>query len=92
MIRSAEDFGKLVKLARKGLGWTQRELAARSGTGERFIVDLEGGKPSCQLDRALLVARTVGLELGDLREARSIAPQTGTDDDLAFLPSFGSDT
>ncbi|HLP66463.1 MAG TPA: transcriptional regulator, partial [Rhizobium sp.] len=40
MIRSAKDFGKLVKLARKGLGWTQRELAARSGTGERFIVDL----------------------------------------------------
>ncbi len=91
MIRSAKDFGKLVKLARKGLGWTQRELAARSGTGERFIVDLEAGKPNCQLERALLVARTVGLELGDLGEARSIAQQTGTDDDLSFLPSFGSD-
>jgi HTH-type transcriptional regulator/antitoxin HipB len=89
MIRSAKDFGTLVRLGRKRLGWTQAELAARSGTGERFIVELEAGKPSCQLEKALIVARTVGLELGDIRQARPEPSSTALDDDLGFLPTFG---
>ena len=43
MIRSAAEFGVLVRERRKTLGWTQIQLAARCGTGERFIVDLENG-------------------------------------------------
>lgn len=89
MIRSAKDFGALIRFRRKGLGWTQTELAARSGTGERFIVELEAGKPSCQLEKALIVARSVGLELGDLKPARLAAAPADSDDDLGFLPSFG---
>ena len=87
MFRSARDFGAAVREIRKGLGWTQTDLAARSGTGERFIVELESGKPSCQLEKALIVARTVGIELGDLRTAQ--VPPTTPDDDLGFLPTFG---
>lgn len=87
MIRTARDFGALIRERRKGLGWTQTELASHSGTGERFIVELESGKPSCQLEKALIVARTVGLEIGDLK---SIPPSSADDgDDLDFLPTFG---
>ena len=87
MFRSARDFGAAVREKRKGLGWTQTELAARSGTGERFIVELESGKPSCQLEKALIVARTVGMQIGDLKTA-PVTP-TALDDDLGFLPTFG---
>lgn len=87
MIRTARDFGALIRERRKGLGWTQIELASRSGTGERFIVELESGKPSCQLDKALIVARTVGLEIGDLKSA--VSAPTGDENDLGFLPTFG---
>jgi y4mF family transcriptional regulator len=87
MFKSAHDFGTAVRQKRKSLGWTQIELATRSGTGERFIVELESGKPSCQLEKALIVARTVGLEIGDLKTAQpSLA---AADDDLGFLPNFG---
>ncbi|KAB0454375.1 MULTISPECIES: helix-turn-helix domain-containing protein [Agrobacterium] len=89
MFRSARDFGAAIRERRKALGWTQTGLAARSGTGERFIVELESGKPSCQLEKALIVARTVGIEIGDLRTVRA-APST-LDDDLSFLPTFGAD-
>jgi y4mF family transcriptional regulator len=89
MFRSARDFGAAIRERRKALGWTQTELAARSGTGERFIVELESGKPSCQLEKALIVARTVGIETGDLRTVQT-APST-PDDDLSFLPTFGAD-
>lgn len=88
MIRSAREFGALIKEKRKALGWTQTELATRSGTGERFIVELESGKPSCQLEKALIVARTVGLELGDLKSAPP-SPILLEEDELGFLPTFG---
>jgi len=87
MFKSARDFGGAIREKRKALGWTQTELAARSGTGERFIVELESGKPSCQLEKSLIVARTVGIEIGDLRTAVAGAPTLS--DDLDFLPTFG---
>lgn len=89
MIRSAQDFGAAVRAKRKALGWTQTELAARSGTGERFVVELEAGKPSCQLEKALIVARTVGIEIGDLR-AKPPTSKYPDEDDLGFLPTFGA--
>ncbi|MQB45088.1 helix-turn-helix transcriptional regulator [Rhizobium sp. ICMP 5592] len=91
MIRSARDFGTLIKDKRKALGWTQAELATRSGTGERFIVELEAGKPNCQLEKALIVARTAGCEIADLKSA-SPQPPRQEDDELGFLPTFGDGT
>ncbi len=87
MFRSARDFGVAVRGKRKGRGWTQAELASRSGTGERFIVELESGKPSCQLEKALIVARTVGIEIGDLKTAQTSS--VASEDDLGFLPTLG---
>ncbi|WP_246750681.1 helix-turn-helix domain-containing protein [Martelella lutilitoris] len=78
MIRSARDFCTLVRARRKACGWTQTELARRAGTGERFIVELEAGKPNCQLEKALIVARAVGLELGDLKDRSRPGGRNGT--------------
>ena len=89
MFRTAGDFCAAIRKQRQALGWTQAGLAARSGTGERFIVELESGKPGCHLEKALTVARTVGLEIGDLRQARPAPTTPPEDDDLAFLPDFG---
>ena len=49
--------------ARKTLGLAQRELALAINSGERFIVDLEAGKPTAQLGKALAAAHAVGLRL-----------------------------
>jgi ribosome-binding protein aMBF1 (putative translation factor) len=62
-IRTSHDFGKAVAEARHALGLTQRELALAINSGERFIVDLEAGKPTAQLGKALAAARAVGLNL-----------------------------
>ena len=32
-----------------------------TGVGRRFLIDLEAGKPTCQLGRSLLVAEALGL-------------------------------
>ena len=88
MIRSAAEFGQLIRERRKALGWTQAELAVRCGTGERFIVELEGGKPSCQLEKALIAARVVGLDLVDRGEIATLPSQAASEDDLSHLPRF----
>ena len=53
-------LGLIVRRERKAQGLRQDELAAASGVGVRFIVDLEAGKPTLQLEKALLVLRTLG--------------------------------
>jgi len=57
------SIGKLVRSTRKAIGATQRDLALTSGTGLRFIIELEKGKPTCQLGKALTVLRTLGIRL-----------------------------
>jgi len=60
---NAEQLGKIVKQTRKRLGVTQADLALTSGTGLRFIGDLENGKPTCQVGKALRVLQTLGIRL-----------------------------
>lgn len=56
-------LGRTVRAARKNLGVTQTELALMADTGRRFIVDLENGKPSCELGRTLRVLAALGLKV-----------------------------
>lgn len=62
-IANSEDLGKLVRRHRRAQGMTQTDLAGACGVGLRFIVDLESGKPTCQLGKALHVARMLGITL-----------------------------
>jgi transcriptional regulator with XRE-family HTH domain len=42
---------------------TQKQLAAACGTGIRYIRELEKGKASCELGKALLAAAMLGIRL-----------------------------
>jgi y4mF family transcriptional regulator len=63
MSLTPEELGRRIKKERKALGLTQAELALTSGTGMRFISDLENGKPTCQIGKTLIVLKTLGLRL-----------------------------
>ncbi len=63
MITTAKAFGELIRTTRKKAQLTQAQLAAGCGTGERFIRELEKGKPSCQLEKALFVAQMLGIKI-----------------------------
>ncbi len=63
MSLTPSELGRTVKTKRKALGLTQAELALTSGTGMRFISDLENGKPTCQIGKTLTVLKTLGLRL-----------------------------
>ncbi|MBK8191224.1 MAG: helix-turn-helix transcriptional regulator [Vampirovibrionales bacterium] len=67
-IQNARDFGQLIRETRKASQVTQKELAAACGVGVRFIRELEKGKPTCELEKALLAAAMLGLTLNVRRE------------------------
>lgn len=67
-ISNAHTLGATLRKARKHLGLTQPDLALAAGVGVRFIVDLEGGKPTVRLEQVLRVIDALGgsLELTGL--------------------------
>jgi y4mF family transcriptional regulator len=62
-IKTTQALGQLMREARKSQGLTQEQLASISGTGRRFVLDLESGKESCHLDKTLRVLMMLGFEL-----------------------------
>ncbi len=60
---TTKQVGEMIKTARKSMGVTQRTLAMTSGTGLRFIIELEKGKPTCQFGKVLTVINTLGISL-----------------------------
>jgi HTH-type transcriptional regulator/antitoxin HipB len=58
-----DQIGKLIRDTRKTLGVTQQDLALTSGMGIRFIIDLEKGKETCEIGKALAILNTLGIKL-----------------------------
>lgn len=58
-----QQIGALIRKTRKSLGVTQRDLALTSGTGLRFVIDLEKGKETCEIGKALTVLQMLGIKL-----------------------------
>lgn len=59
-IKSPQELGNALRSARKRLELTQPQLAMVAGVGVRFIVDLEGGKPTVRLDSVMRVIEALG--------------------------------
>lgn len=62
-INTVEKLGKMIREERKHQGLTQMELAASCGVGMRFLRELEYGKESCHMGKALHVIKMLGLKL-----------------------------
>lgn len=58
-----EQIGQMIRDTRKSLGVTQKDLALTSGTGLRFVIDLEKGKETCEIGKALRILQTLGIKL-----------------------------
>lgn len=63
MINTVEKMGQYIREKRKKLGVTQKDLALTAGTGVRFIIELESGKPTCQIGKILQVLHVLGIQL-----------------------------
>ena len=62
-VRSSAELGAVIREQRKRLALKQLDLAGLGNTGNRFIVDLENGKPTVQLQKVLDLMDLLGLEV-----------------------------
>ena len=60
---TVQEIGQIVRESRKRLRVTQKDLALTSGTGLRFVIDLEKGKETCQIGKVLTVLHTLGIKI-----------------------------
>jgi y4mF family transcriptional regulator len=57
------SLGGLIRSKRRQAGWTQAQAAGLAGVGVRFLSELERGKPTAELGKALRVLARLGLVL-----------------------------
>ena len=60
---TTETLGETIRKARKAQGLTQSDLALTANTATRFISDLENGKATCQIGKALQVMACLGIKI-----------------------------
>ena len=58
-ITSTMEFGRTIRNKRKKLGYTQAQLSEYTG----FSTDLENGKETAELGKALFLLQLLGLDL-----------------------------
>lgn len=63
ILSSPADLGAAIRAARKKQGLRQYELAGVAGVGTRFVIELEAGKPTIQIGKAMVVIAALGLML-----------------------------
>lgn len=56
-------LGKILKEARKEQKLTQLQLAGYSGVGVRFVRELENGKQSCHIGKAIQIVSMLGIDI-----------------------------
>ncbi len=62
-VKSTKELGTLVREYRDAQKMTQADILGLANTGNRFISELENGKPTVQLQKVLDVLDTLGLEI-----------------------------
>jgi HTH-type transcriptional regulator / antitoxin HipB len=62
-VRSSAELGAVVRAQRRRLALRQLDIAGLGNTGNRFIVNLENGKPTVQLQKVIDIMDLLGLEL-----------------------------
>lgn len=70
-VNSILELGITIRRARKAQGLTQEQLSAACGVGARFIRELEQGKETCQIGKALIVLNMLGLNVYTERRGKA---------------------
>lgn len=74
-VPTAESLGRILQQARLLAGLSQRDLAQRLGTTQKYIWELESGKPSIVMDRLFAAMRETGMELTATIMPKDLAPK-----------------
>ncbi len=58
-----KTFGEVIKKQRKKMGYTQKYICEVSGISASYISDLENGKATIELGKAIYLANLLGIDV-----------------------------
>jgi transcriptional regulator with XRE-family HTH domain len=90
IIRTAGDFGILIREGRRREGVTQAELARRNGVTQAWLSWVENGKDTAEIGLVLRVIQDLGVEM-DYRfpvTAEDIGVDFNEDDDEDYVAPY----
>lgn len=62
-INDASEFGKALRQRRKELKYTQKDLSEFTGFSISYLSDLENGKQTTELGKAIYIANLLGIDI-----------------------------
>ena len=62
-INNMTTFGQEIKKRRKELGYTQSDLSKITGLSASFLSNLENGKETIEMGKALRISQLLGMDL-----------------------------
>ena len=68
-IENTAELGKLISAERKRRGYTQAEMAGLCGVGITYVSNLENGKGTAEIEKALHILQMLGFDLFAQRRA-----------------------
>ena len=68
-VTTMQELGTLIREERRRQGLTQAELAGLTGVGVTFVSQLENGKETAEMGRAMRVLTMLGIDLYAERRA-----------------------
>ncbi len=57
------EIGRVLRLRRRELGYTQMDIAVFAGCSQRLISEIERGKPTVAFETVLKIANGLGIDL-----------------------------
>lgn len=63
IITNSKDLGDAIRLERKRLKVTQKELALTAGVGLRYLIELERGKTTARIEGVFKILQVLGMKL-----------------------------
>jgi y4mF family transcriptional regulator len=74
-LKTASDFGSLIRSRRKALGLHQAELAEMVGVSRRWLNQVEAGKPAASLSLILNTLNALNLQIEVRADEETPAPK-----------------
>lgn len=66
-LKTTAELGRAIRTRRKELGYTQAFLADYAGVSASFLSELENGKETIQLGKAMDILSLLGMDMAVLR-------------------------
>lgn len=63
IITNTSEFGQILRSRRKKLNYTQSQVSEITGFSTSFISELENGKETAELGKAIYLATMLGIDL-----------------------------